>query len=112
MPRVERIVFAGGAEWGIEEFMSVVQRDEAGNDYLYGRDDSIDFFDSSAGGNDYLYGGAGADIYILGKKTSVYEGFSAAVFNAARRPVHQLPHFPPATISALGCQHQGLFAKQ
>ena len=78
--RVERIVFAGGAEWGIEEFMSVVQRDGAGNDYMFGRDDSIDFFDSSAGGNDYLYGGAGADIYILGAKTgfdTVYEGVSA-----------------------------------
>ena len=67
--KVEKVVFADGAEWDADDFAIARIRGGVSTDNLYGESALSDVFDSDAGGNDYLYGYSGNDVYWLGVGT-------------------------------------------
>ena len=67
--KVEKVVFADGAEWDVDDFALVRIRGGVNGEDLKGKSGLSDVFDSDAGGNDYLYGYSGDDVYYLGVGT-------------------------------------------
>ncbi|MBT9098872.1 hypothetical protein KFZ76_14270 [Methylovulum psychrotolerans] len=82
--RIEQFQFSDGTVWGWTEIKAKVLQGTAGNDWLYGYDDSDDTLNGLAGndylsggqgndtlnggsGNDTLYGGLGNDTYLFAK---------------------------------------------
>ena len=67
--KVEKLLFDGGAEWGVDDFAIARIRGGVRNDSLYGESNLSDVFDGDGGGNDGLYGYSGDDVYWLGVGT-------------------------------------------
>ena len=66
---MESVVFGDGTRWGASEFALARIHGNSNGNFLYGRGDWNDIFDSNAGGNDWLYGFGGDDVYYLGVGT-------------------------------------------